>query len=40
MKYEEFLRLIKDENRPFNYYFAEQAIPEPLQNDVILPQLG
>jgi hypothetical protein len=36
MKYEEFLNLMNDESREFNYYFAEQSIPEPLRQDIFL----
>ncbi len=40
MLYYNFLTCIHDEERPYNYYFAEQSIPEPLKADISVPKLA
>ena len=31
---------MQDPDREFNYYFAEEEVPEPLRDDVGVPELG
>lgn len=40
MTYSEFLDLIQDPNREYNYYFAEQNVPHELEADLKKPPLG
>jgi hypothetical protein len=40
MLYSEFMQVIRDPNREYNYYFAEDAVPEPLLDDMVIPRLG
>mmetsp|Transcript_12901 Transcript_12901/g.12791 ORF Transcript_12901/g.12791 Transcript_12901/m.12791 type:complete len:248 (+) Transcript_12901:242-985(+) len=40
MTYGDFLRAIEDEDRIFNYYFAEESVPEALLKDIINPEIG
>ena len=40
MTYEEFIDKIHDPERKYNYYFAEQNVPESLLADLVQPKLG
>lgn len=40
MTYKNFIETIRDPNRKFNYYYAEQSIPITLNTDVIIPKLA
>ena len=38
--FSEFLHLVRDPDRKYNYYFAEESLPKGLQQDVEVPWLG
>lgn len=40
MTYREFVALIYDPNREFNYYFAAEETPEPLKEDIVAPHFA
>ena len=40
MTFGEFLDKVRDPDRKKNYYFAEETVPAPLLEDVIVPHLG
>jgi len=40
MTYGTFLKKVRDPNRSMNYYFAEETVPDPLLEDIIVPPLG
>lgn len=40
MTYTDFMNLSSDPAREFNYYFAEEAVPEPIHSDIINPPVA
>lgn len=40
MTYGEFMEIMEDETRDRNYYFAEQAVPVNLEQDIIIPEMA